>query len=496
MKLITKISLLTTMVVAGCSSSSTNYKVGNSHSSASERLARTISSATSPEALENEYAQIAQDPEPAKSIDSYFERLVRIYYRSDSLIREYDVKLEEMYKNKDQYNGNDLITDPAYARVMSAWILRNRVVDKISYIYQRNYTQVFDKENTGNDNAQDHEKDEAIRNGFLAAIKRFGASERLAMQSLLQELNVVGLDIQDKTKKVEVLRDVNLFKEKVFSSYKEQKNYIQSQKTKSAKSSAYQALDPELEQEIAILQEDVSEHLKEMVTGREPQSAGEVVPSSSSKGNLTGNTFRTGRWALTYDDGPSATHTSKILDNLSAHGMKTSFFWLAQLTPSYPTLINRAKSLGMALGNHSFSHANLPKMSQARLNREINESTAVHTRMFGYKPTYFRCPYGACGGNGSNIRQMIANQGMVHIFWNIDSLDWQDKNPSSIVNRVTKAMAVAKKGIILFHDIHPQSVEATRLLMDSWTPQVRAGNMRLITIPQAIEELNSDAGMQ
>jgi len=152
--------------------------------------------------------------------------------------------------------------------------------------------------------------------------------------------------------------------------------------------------------------------------------------------------------------------------------------------------------LEMALGNHSHSHANLPRQGAASLRREIVDSTATHRQAFGYKPTYFRCPYGACGGNGSNIRQMIANEGMVHIFWNIDSLDWQDKNPASIVNRVKRAMAVAKKGIILFHDIHPQSVEATKMLMDDWKPRLNSGDMRLLTIPQAISELNSDAGMQ
>lgn len=491
MKLAPWILLLAAIIAVGCSSQRVD-KV----TSSSDRLSRAISSSTSPEALEAVYQQILEDPEPAKRLESFFERLVRIYYRSEALVRDYDAKLDVMYKNQDHYKGSDLITDDSYSKLMAAWIISNRQIEKISYLYKKNYKEVYGRKKDSSYNQQDQERDLKIKRAFMMSIKKFGANERLAMQNLLTHLGEVALEAHNEIRLNGANKDAKEFNSLSFQSSSEQTAYYQRKKRKSSNKSQYENYDQDIELELMALQPEVSEHLKDMFDGREPQSAGEVVPSSSSKGNLTGNTFKTGRWALTYDDGPSAKHTTKILDNLEAKAMVTSFFWLAELTPRYQTLINRSKTLGMALGNHSFSHKNLPKFGQSTLNKEINESTAVHTRMYGFKPTYFRCPYGACGGNGSNIRQMIANQGMVHIFWNVDSLDWQDKNPASIVNRVTKAMAVAKRGIILFHDIHPQSVEATRLLMNSWAPQVRSGNMRLITIPQAIEELNSEAGMQ
>ena len=80
---------------------------------------------------------------------------------------------------------------------------------------------------------------------------------------------------------------------------------------------------------------------------------------------------------------------------------------------------------------------------------------------------------------------------MIHVFWNVDSLDWKDKNPETILARVKKAMAAEKKGIILFHDIHPQSVEASKLVL-KWsatldgTPQAQ----RWVTIPEIVNELN------
>lgn len=460
--------------------------------SASDRLARTIASSNDVKAMEESYQAILQDANPSKRLESYFSRLVRIYYRTNGLVKDYDAKLELMHKNQDQYKASDLVTDKTYARLMAAWIINNRQIDKISYIYERNYIEVMKNKVTPVKSQQEIERDLTVKRSLMAIIKKYGASDRLAMQNLLIHLGEVARVAHENMNSSAENTDAAEFEEKTFSSGEAQAEYIKKQKKKKAQTN----FDKDVDAEILTIQQEVQDHLKESFQERTPQSEGTAVPSAGPAGNLTGNTFKAGRWALTFDDGPSAKHTSAVLTNLEARGLKTSFFWLASLTPSYPTLINRAKDLGMALGNHSFSHANLPKQGAASLQKEIVTSTEVHKKAFGFKPTYFRCPYGACGGGGSNIRQMIANQGMVHIFWNIDSLDWQDKNPASIVNRVKKAMAVAKKGIILFHDIHPQSVEATKLLMDSWAADLRSGSMRLLTIPQAIQELNSDAGMQ
>lgn len=486
--------LLLAAVVAACSSPQPKQLAVQE--TASERLARAISSANDEEALETSYDQIMQDNNPAERLNDYFARLVRIYNRSDRFLREYDARLQQMYQNKSEHSSQDLLTDRTYTRMLAAWIINNRQIDKISYIYRRNYIDVMKRKNEPSHKSEFAERDLEIKRALMQSIRRYGQSDRLAMQNLLTHLGQVALEAHQELNAAGESEDKAALEQHAFRTSAEQTDYFNRNRRKSARSSVGVAYDADIDAELAAFEPLVQAHVNEMLQYREPQAQGDVVPSASAKGNLTGNTFKPGRWALTYDDGPHATHTSSILTNLTNTGHKASFFWLASLTPKFPTLIGRTKELGHAMGNHSFSHANLPKQGQAALNREIITSTETHTRMFGFKPTYFRCPYGACGGNGSNIRQMIANQGMVHIFWNVDSLDWQDKNPASIVRRVKQAMAVAKKGILLFHDIHPQTVEATRQLMTEWAPQVRSGTMRLLTIPQAINELNSDAGMQ
>ena len=485
-------ALLALGVIACSSPQNKSVQLAESHP---DRVARTISSVVSEEALAQTYTRLLQSNTPNEDMSDYFDSVALIYFRAETFLKDYDKVLEELYQDKNDAKISDLQTDDSYARLISAWILRERVTQQLTYIYRRNIDGLYEAGSSA-----DRERLLVLDRAFKGSLEKHAQGEnKLALQALYEDLLQEFRDY--RSKKTFISMSISNKEEKsiaknIFADAREQENFVKANKSAITSRINLAATNHSLNEQITDLEQEVKAYLQDQFLAREPQANGDVVASASSKGNLTGNTFRTGRWALTYDDGPSGKHTTTILNDLEARGMKASFFWLSSLTPSYATLINRAKGLGMALGNHSHSHANLPKLGPQGLKREIVESTATHARMYGAKPTFFRCPYGACGGNGSTIRQMIANEGMVHIFWNIDSLDWQDKNAASVVNRVTKAMAVAKKGIILFHDIHPQSAEATRMLMDAWVPEVKAGRMRLLTIPQAISELNSTAGMQ
>jgi peptidoglycan/xylan/chitin deacetylase (PgdA/CDA1 family) len=198
---------------------------------------------------------------------------------------------------------------------------------------------------------------------------------------------------------------------------------------------------------------------------REPQS-NKITPGTGRDGNITGNTFPRGQWAITFDDGPHADYTNKIASNLKEFDIKSTFFSLSKNVVAYPHITNGLREAGMEIANHSHDHKQLTKLSDAQLDFEILDSTDKITKVTGEKTKYFRCPYGA-GTNVPRVRQRIAKEDMIHVFWSVDSLDWQDHNPKTIVERVRKQMAMSKNGggIILFHDIHPQSVTASREIM-------------------------------
>ncbi len=209
-------------------------------------------------------------------------------------------------------------------------------------------------------------------------------------------------------------------------------------------------------------------------TGRKPQAIDTLYPDAGGPGHVTGNRFPENTWAITLDDGPHPTHTEGMYQVLNNAKMSGTFFWQTKNLKLYPNMSARAKSFGFNRANHSYTHANLPKQSQASLNHEINDAFDDFEKVVGAQPTLFRCPYGACGSMGSNIRQMIAARNALHIAWNVDTLDWQDKNPQSIFERTRKQIDIRKRGIILLHDIHPQSVVALKLITDYLRQQAYA----------------------
>ncbi|HEY8280598.1 MAG TPA: polysaccharide deacetylase family protein [Bdellovibrionota bacterium] len=215
-----------------------------------------------------------------------------------------------------------------------------------------------------------------------------------------------------------------------------------------------------------------------------------IQPSPGPDGTISGAGFPDNTWALTYDDGPHDKYSPQVFANLSALGKKASFLWLVECLEQSPGMVAQAKALGLPTNNHSWTHENLDKAAPEVLQKEIVSSTEKDSQFYGERPRFFRLPYGA-GLTNKAVRQLIADNGMIHVFWNVDSLDWKDKNPETILARVKKEMALEKHGIILFHDIHPQSVDASLLLLkysDTLNGTPRA--LRWVTIPEIVDELN------
>jgi peptidoglycan/xylan/chitin deacetylase (PgdA/CDA1 family) len=231
--------------------------------------------------------------------------------------------------------------------------------------------------------------------------------------------------------------------------------------------------------------------LTENDLNREPQAETlRFYPSSGSHGSISGIEYPKGTWSLTFDDGPSTKYTPMVLKNLKDHGLHSTFFELATNVDSDKKTSLSVLNAGMEMANHSYTHPQLPKMDDAHLRHEVVDSTRVEVKVWGeaHRPKLFRCPYGA-GLTIKRVRDMIAQQGFIHVFWNVDTLDWQDKNPESILARAKKEMAIEGGGIILFHDIHPQSVEASRMVMD-W---IKEKGYRHMLVGDAVNELNDKA---
>src|SRR5204863_3705529 len=103
--------------------------------------------------------------------------------------------------------------------------------------------------------------------------------------------------------------------------------------------------------------------------GAEPtpveQDAGKNHRNAPAESNITFDLVHVaGSYiAMTFDDGPSATLTPKLLDLLAAHHIKATFFVIGENVAEHPEIVARAAREGHEIGNHSWSHPNFGKMS-------------------------------------------------------------------------------------------------------------------------------------
>lgn len=164
--------------------------------------------------------------------------------------------------------------------------------------------------------------------------------------------------------------------------------------------------------------------------------------------------------ALTFDDGPHPVNTPKVLDILDQYGVKATFFVTGQNAERYPELIRRIVREGHTLGNHTYDHSDLAKLSQSDILNELSRTQRAVDKALGYhyELKQVRPPYGSAD---QEVKDTLKGQGSQEILWNVDSNDWRyPKNDKAILDNVFAGSesVYVRGGVILFHDIHPQSV--------------------------------------
>ncbi|MEI8387583.1 MAG: polysaccharide deacetylase family protein [Verrucomicrobiota bacterium] len=167
--------------------------------------------------------------------------------------------------------------------------------------------------------------------------------------------------------------------------------------------------------------------------------------------------------ALTFDDGPHATLTPKLLDILKEKGVKATFFVLGECVAANPAVLQRAAAEGHEIGNHSWDHKALTKGGGSGVDSEINQTNAAIESATGKKPAVVRPPYGAT--NAAVTKRLNEEFGLKVIMWDVDPLDWKVRNAAHVKAEILKSTKAGS--IILSHDIHPTTVEAMAETIDA-----------------------------
>src|ERR1043166_7250206 len=98
--------------------------------------------------------------------------------------------------------------------------------------------------------------------------------------------------------------------------------------------------------------------------------------------------------AMTFDDGPSAKLTPRLLDLLAAHHIHATFFVIGQNVSENPEITARAAREGHEIGNHSWSHPNFAKMSTEGVRNQLRKTDEAIKSATGASPKLMRPPYG------------------------------------------------------------------------------------------------------
>lgn len=163
--------------------------------------------------------------------------------------------------------------------------------------------------------------------------------------------------------------------------------------------------------------------------------------------------------ALTFDDGPRAGVTDRLLDGLKELGASATFFLVGEEAAKAPELVKRIQAEGHQVGNHTWSHMRLEGVDPAALLREIEQTDLLLEELLGSGSYWLRPPYGMIAP------EVAAGVNVPLVKWSVDPRDWESRNTEQVVRAVLEA--VEPNSIILLHDIYPTSVDAALELVET-----------------------------
>lgn len=163
--------------------------------------------------------------------------------------------------------------------------------------------------------------------------------------------------------------------------------------------------------------------------------------------------------ALTFDDGPRRSTTAALLDGLARRGVPATFFLIGEQVPGSEDLLRRMEAEGHQIGIHSYTHARLTALNDADFAAEVDRTRTVLKNALGHNDFFLRPPYGMIDAG------VKRRAGAPILLWSVDPEDWRDRDTE---REVAFVLSRARDGdIILFHDIYPESVEASLRVVDA-----------------------------
>lgn len=188
--------------------------------------------------------------------------------------------------------------------------------------------------------------------------------------------------------------------------------------------------------------------------------------------------------ALTFDDGPKAATTARLLDGLERRGVRATFFLIGAQLEGNEDLVRRMAAAGHQIGVHTYDHVALTDLSDADFDAQVGRTRRELEALLGERDYWLRPPYGMVDD------AVERNACSPIILWSVDPEDWHER---SVQREVSHIVSAADDGaIILMHDIFPESVDAALQVVD----QLHHAGYAFVTVEElfAAHEVDPKSG--
>jgi len=156
---------------------------------------------------------------------------------------------------------------------------------------------------------------------------------------------------------------------------------------------------------------------------------------------------------LTFDDGPDPEHTPRLLDALGEHGVAATFFVVGRRARRHPGIVRRIVAEGHAVGNHTFTHPAMGRITTRRLLAEVRHTGGLLADLLGRETALFRPPYGRV-----SAPQLwgLWRAGQAVVLWDADPKDFA-RGSADEVRAWFLGRPLRGGSLVLLHDNGPRA---------------------------------------
>ena len=171
---------------------------------------------------------------------------------------------------------------------------------------------------------------------------------------------------------------------------------------------------------------------------------------------------------ITFDAGFENGNTPAILDALKKHNITAAFFLVGNYIKMSPSLVKRMVDEGHIVGNHTYNHPDMSKISEADSFREEIESLEKLFKESTGKDMkkYYRPPQGKY--SKKNL-YMAHEMGYTTVFWSLAYVDWYTDDQPSREEAFEKLIPRIHPGaVVLLHSTSATNAKILDELLTRW----------------------------